>query len=145
MNEPERLRLLVIDDDEVDQLMCARVLAHAGMACEPLMFAMATDALEHLRLNNDERIDAFLVDINLPRMNGFEFLRHLRAELPRHLEGAAVALISTSINPLDQRRAEQCSCIQAFFQKPLTVAHVSRLAELAREARERSAKQENGG
>ncbi len=72
------IRLLLIDDDEVDRLACKRILTQHP-DCEFVIFEAET-GVEGLKLAHDEQIDCILLDYHLPDFNGVEFLVELAKE-----------------------------------------------------------------
>ena len=69
---------LIVDDSSVMRKIIERALRHAGLSLEEVLEASCgTEALELLR---HRRVDLILSDINMPHMDGLEFLRQLRAE-----------------------------------------------------------------
>lgn len=108
--------LLVVDDDEVDQLTVARGLIAAAL---PVNVSRARDGVEALDMLRAEPARAGLVvllDLNLPRMNGLEFLRALRADAA--LANTVVVVLTTSTDPRDRREAHALN-VAGYFAKPL--------------------------
>ena len=68
-------RVLVIDDSPAMRTMIRRVLAVAGL--EASVVLEAGDGQEALELLEREWVDVILTDINMPRMNGEEFVRRM--------------------------------------------------------------------
>ena len=84
MVEGETVTILLVEDDEIDAEAIRRAFAKNKVA-NPLVVATdGLDALDHLRGKNGKtaipRPYLVLLDLNMPRMNGFEFLAELRAD-----------------------------------------------------------------
>lgn len=114
------LRVLVVDDGYADRTM----------TCETLLLAGATvshgcDGHEGLELAVTHRYDAIVLDIEMPRVNGFEVVRRLRI---MGIETPIYALTSLRIPPEDPRR-EKCN-VSGWFQKPLNGALLVRALSL---------------
>ncbi|WP_300039219.1 response regulator [uncultured Roseobacter sp.] len=115
-------KILLVDDDRVTNMLHERLIGKSGVARS---VAVATDgvaALEHLesvRSADEEAPDLILLDINMPRMNGFEFLEAYRdlpsEEQKRHM----IVMLSTSVLQRDHARAEADPNVHAFVSKPL--------------------------
>ena len=75
------INILLVDDDEVDVMTVKRAFARANIS-NPIF--VATNGLEALEMLRKDAIPAkrriVLLDINMPKMNGIEFLRELRAD-----------------------------------------------------------------
>ncbi len=98
MNEPQIARLLHVEDDELCQMVMSRTFTKAKLA-NPIIGAHdGIDALELLRGSNGrERIArpfVILLDLNMPRMGGIEFLEELRAD--EALKQSVVFVLTTS-------------------------------------------------
>ncbi|HET9251922.1 MAG TPA: HAMP domain-containing protein [Candidatus Eisenbacteria bacterium] len=70
---PRRKRLLVVEDDPLEQISIAALLGHDDVEIES-----ATTAAEALRALRSERFDCAVVDLRLPDMSGLEMLEQLR-------------------------------------------------------------------
>ena len=115
---------LLIDDNHIDQRQYVRVLKRSGLIGEVMTFTYADNALAHLRANPDLEVDVIFLDINMPRMNGFEFLEAATSELGEGFAKVVVAMLTTSLNPGDHARARSFSVVKEFISKPLTSDHV---------------------
>lgn len=113
--------LMIIDDDEVDQMMYRRIIQRSGVANSILQFSLAADALEYLRQPDREEIDLIVLDINMPIMNGFEFLEAATKEFGVCFTKAIVVMMTTSINSEDVARARSFGVVKDFLNKPLTI------------------------
>lgn len=128
--EPLIGTVMLIDDERADQMMYRRILERSGIVRNHIAFQYADEALEYLKQEDREEIDLIFLDINMPRMNGFEFLEAATAELGPAFAKAVVVMLTTSLNPRDRDRAAQFSAVREFINKPLTIEHVETLASL---------------
>ena len=122
--------VMLIDDEEIDQKTYQRVLNRSGKANEVLIFTYATDALAYLKETPDKTIDVIFLDINMPRMNGFEFLEAATEELGEAFARMVIVMLTTSIDPSDRKRAEDNPLVRDFLDKPLTIEHVNHVAAI---------------
>lgn len=111
----------LIDDNEIDQRLYKRIIARASVDWQVQVFTFAEDALEVLKGQPDRPVDLIFLDINMPRMNGFEFLEAAIADHGRGFARVVVAMLTTSLDPADRRRAESYEVVKEFISKPLTV------------------------
>src|SRR4051794_33033835 len=72
----EALKILLIDDDEVDRMMARRALTAAGVGGE---FAEASDAKTGIRLLSEQAFDVALLDHALPDMDGLSAMKAIRS------------------------------------------------------------------
>lgn len=115
---------LLVDDNRIDQRQYERVIKRSGLIGEVMTFTFADEALAHLKANPDLEVDVIFLDINLPRMNGFEFLEAAVSEIGNGFAKVVVAMLTTSLNPDDRTRAESFDVVKEFINKPLTVEHI---------------------
>jgi signal transduction histidine kinase/CheY-like chemotaxis protein len=118
---PAPLRVLVVDDHESGATSMARLLRHLGYETR-----QATDGLEGLNTAAEFHPDAALLDIGMPRVNGYELARRIRAET----WGRDMLLIAvTGWGQPDDKRL----CAEAGFDhhltKPVDVTDVTRLLD----------------
>jgi CheY-like chemotaxis protein len=102
-------RILLIDDDDDDQFIFLAALEDVapGSHCE--ITNNALEAFQNLSAGADVP-DMLFLDLNMPLMNGFEFLLILKSD-PRFLP-VPVIIFSTSDNPEDQHRAKELGALQ---------------------------------
>lgn len=135
MNETTALRigtLVLIDDEEMDHLLYRRTVERSGLVDELITFLSAEEALEFLRSDDRPEIDAILLDINMPRMNGFEFLDAAEREIGHGFAQMVVIMLTTSLNPEDRARADACSMVKDYLSKPLCAEHLEKIARMLR-------------
>jgi CheY-like chemotaxis protein len=107
MLEPRTAHLLHVEDDDICQMMLSREFKKAKIA-NPISGACdGIDALEMLRgTNGRERLSRpflILLDLNMPRMNGIEFLKELRHD--EDLKKSIVFVLTTSDSDEDKVEA----------------------------------------
>jgi CheY-like chemotaxis protein len=121
--DPKLLHILLVDDDAVDVMNVQRAFKRNNIL-NPLY--VANDGLEALALLRGEGGAAIpgerrliLLDLNMPRMNGLEFLRELREDPDlRHL---TVVVLTTSDDERDRVEAYHLN-VAGYILKPVTFA-----------------------
>jgi len=126
-----RLRsVLLIDDDPADIYLHQRVLKKLDCAEHIDVCETAMDALRFLQAGAGRpapRPDLIFLDINLPGLNGWEFLQAWR-ELPGTLrENVVIAMLTSSQSAADAEAAAESPEVAEFLHKPLTREHVEAL------------------
>ncbi|MCW5898605.1 MAG: response regulator [Flavobacteriales bacterium] len=112
--------ILLLDDEEDCDFVTRLVLKKAGHQGRVTSFTTATAALDFLRSGHDIP-DIMFVDINMPGVNGFEFLSTCEGEklLPNGV--TSVIMFSSSNRPADLERALSFRSVTGFVEKALTV------------------------
>ena len=105
--------ILLVDDDEDDQLIFIDAVKElkSGIVC--LTAATADDAYSHLERSSPAPSLIFL-DLNMPVMNGFEFLEHLKKN--DRYKNIPVVIYTTSNSPLDRKSTIDAGAV-LFFTK----------------------------
>eukprot|EP01041_Mallomonas_annulata_P013843 gene13843-29443_t len=120
-------RVLMVDDNENDRLFTRIALERSGVDFEIRAFERAEEALQMLAATPDHGIHLILLDINMPVMDGFGFLRAFEALPTAQRDHAVVVMLSSSSDPADRARAAahkaagQGGCGQADPSGPRTV------------------------
>lgn len=113
--------ILLVDDDELDVISVQRSLKKLDEDYELYTAYNGIEALGILRgTENSAEIsqlpDVILLDLNMPKMNGIEFLKILRAD--ERLKNIKVFVMTTSGEEADRRATEQLG-ISGYLIKPL--------------------------
>jgi CheY-like chemotaxis protein len=112
------LNVLLVEDDEVDVMNVRRAFKKNHIANPLWVAGNGLDALEVLRgdqMPKERRL--ILLDLNMPRMNGIEFLRELRADPELH--GTPVVVLTTSDDERDRVEAYNLN-VAGYILKPVT-------------------------
>ena len=91
--------ILLVEDDSVDAVMVKRALESLKVANSLVNLGDSEDALSYLRNNNNKKPGIILLDLNLPKMDGLEFLKVIKAD--GELKKIPVVVLSTSDNERD--------------------------------------------
>jgi CheY-like chemotaxis protein len=112
------LNILLVDDDEVDVMTVERAFAKANITNQVFVACDGIDALRILRTDGippGRRL--VLLDLNMPRMNGIEFLREIRQDPA--LQTLTVVVLTTSNEDRDRIEAYQLN-VAGYLLKPVT-------------------------
>jgi CheY-like chemotaxis protein len=124
MAPPKLGTILLIDDCSADIYANRRVLRAASVALNIRECASADAGLEYLRSPDCPPIDLILVDLNMPCKNGFDFANEYQELRSESYDSTPVVMLSASLNPVDQLRAESHPAIDGFMEKPVDVAQL---------------------
>ena len=112
------LNILLVEDDEVDVMNVKRAFKQHNIRNPLFVAGDGVEALEKLRngeIPKDRRI--ILLDLNMPRMNGIEFLRELRND--PELSATTVVVLTTSKDDQDRIDAYNLN-VAGYLVKPVT-------------------------
>jgi two-component system chemotaxis response regulator CheY len=113
------VRALIVDDSTVMRKIVERALRQAGL--DPLVVHEAGSGVEGLEILKSKKVDLILSDINMPSMDGLEFLRQLRAQ--DLAPGVPVVMITTESSEEHVKQAI-LSGAQGYIRKPFTAEQV---------------------
>lgn len=123
--------VLLIDDDEAANFLTKMVVNRLKCANKCITQQRATKALEYLQNtgNNKPKPDLILLDINMPMMNGWEFLEEYQKLDESIREGVVIIMLTTSVNSGDYAKASVIDCVDGFINKPMTKAKLNEILE----------------
>jgi len=115
----KEIRTLIVDDSSVMRKIVERALRQAGL--DTLVVHEAGSGVEGLDLLRTKQVDVILSDINMPSMDGLEFLRQIRAQ--SLAPGVPVVMITTESSEEHVKQAIQAGA-QGYIRKPFTAEQV---------------------
>ena len=115
--------LLLIDDDSINNFVNKELIKRKYPDVSMGSFESPLFALNYLNEDSITEPDLILLDLNMPLLNGWEFME----ELQKRNKWFKVAILTSSINPQDEERSEAFDMVQGFLVKPIDL---DKLAEL---------------
>ncbi|HEV2446041.1 MAG TPA: response regulator [Candidatus Sulfopaludibacter sp.] len=113
------VRALIVDDSSVMRKIVERSLRQAGL--ELLVVHEASTGIEGLEILKGQHVDLILTDINMPSMDGLEFVRQIRAQ--NLAGGVPVVMITTESSEEHVKQAIQAGA-RGYIRKPFTAEQV---------------------
>ncbi len=110
VTEKSRIEVLIVEDNQADSYLIKEAMRAAEPSCETLAIADGESAIRHL---SQHRPDIVVLDLNIPRRDGVEVLRFIRAQ--EKLDAVVVVIFSSSPQDAIERQAPQAD---AHIQKP---------------------------
>lgn len=114
------MKIWLIDDDNVTNMLNRFFLEEHYPSLEIRSFIYASEALEELKQGRDNP-NFILLDINMPGMNGWEFLDALQQSEISSSKLPIIYMLSSSLDPEDEAKARNSALVQGFISKPLEV------------------------
>lgn len=113
-------KVLLIDDDEIVNSINKVIIQHAKFADEIVTENFAANAITYIKgLSKEDLPRAIFLDVNMPEMNGWDFVEEYE-KLDIDTSGIKIIMLTSSINPRDQKRALSMEHIKGFVSKPLS-------------------------
>lgn len=115
--------IILIDDNAATNFFHKVIIDKANCAEQCIAFQSGQEALSYLKnLENRDFIkpDLIFLDINMPGMDGWQFLEHYNNLEKNQQAKVVVVMLTTSLNPADREKAKTMNLVYGFLNKPLT-------------------------
>lgn len=117
--------ILIIDDDDVSNFIYKRVIETTKAASQITTFIRAREALEYLEetaeTSPEDFPDIIFLDINMPVMNGWQFLEKYQDKFDGNIKKRPVlCMLSSSVYQEDITKAYTYPDVKEYISKPLT-------------------------
>ncbi|MBM1107898.1 response regulator [Aurantibacter crassamenti] len=115
--------VLLVDDDEATNFIHNMVIKQMNCTENIVIKENGIEALEYLTTSLEGKFpqpDLIFLDINMPAMDGWEFLEEYKKLDKNQLAQTVIVMLTTSLNPDDKDKAGQVNGISGFMSKPLT-------------------------
>ena len=126
--------VLLIDDDEINNFISIKLIKKALLNTEIMACLNGKFAIDQLadiqRKDPNKMPDYILLDINMPIMNGWEFLEEFKRLNIDPLCKSKIYIISSSVFSNDINKAKSYPLVKDFISKPLNVEKIKELFEV---------------
>lgn len=122
----------IIDDDSIFKFTIIKTIESVNIAKKILVFNDGEEGINFINNNietPDELPDVIFLDLNMPYMDGWEFLEEfssLKKNLPKEI---VIYIVSSSVSSLDLDRAKKISEVSDYIVKPITTEKFRGLVE----------------
>ncbi|MEJ5995473.1 response regulator [Pedobacter sp. Du54] len=123
-------KVMLIDDNEIDLKINSKIISLANLFEEIIICQSGEESLDYLSkyINNPEKLPNFiLLDIQMPEMDGFEFLEHYKNLPKAFTTNCQIAMLSSTLDFGDIKRAEANAYVVKLLKKPLLPAELAAL------------------
>jgi CheY-like chemotaxis protein len=108
----------IIDDDQICHFITRHLIKTENLAREVSCFFEAEEALQLLTAQ-DKLPDMIFLDLNMPNMNGWQFLDALRPYTDLIQPKIKIFILTSSVDAVDQEKALEYPFVAGYFLKPL--------------------------
>lgn len=117
--------IIIIDDDPVSSKIAEISILRKTPHIRTLVFNNPLEALNEITAEYGQPQDAkevlLLIDINMPEMNGWEFIESLDEQIPFEGNNLKGIILSSSVDPSDIEKSKEYPRIVHYLTKPFTL------------------------
>ena|SRR5690554_1160248 len=113
------MNVIFIDDDEDLNFLHKRMCARSKVIESYYIASGARQTLDYLTMATTPP-NIIFVDINMPGMNGFEFIEEFEENFLPQFPDTLIYVLSSSVRANDRMKSSQCKSVKDFLIKPLT-------------------------
>ena|SRR5688572_23119383 len=110
-----KFETIIVDDDEMVIFLHKIAVVESGLSMKPAVAFNGSQALDYI-LKHAETSFLILLDINMPEMDGWEFLDAIQ----RHKTALFIVMVTSSVDSRDRHKAMRYSQVIDYIEKPLS-------------------------
>lgn len=108
----------LVDDEDVFHWIVKKHIEKLDVSCEFMSFYNGDEAYQYLSSSPEVVPDIMFVDLNMPVCDGWTFLKNYSDENKE--QDIDIYILSSSIDPRDQQKANEFSLVKGFISKPIS-------------------------
>ena len=121
--------ILLIDDDSSDNFIHKMIIKNMDIADHIDVALNGEEGLKYLLRDNTPVPEIIFLDINMPKMNGWEFMEEYKKLDESRRSKIVIGMLTTSFNPDDKSKSKFTTDIESFNNKPLTEEMLSQIID----------------
>lgn len=116
-------KVLCIDDDPIALMVIEICINKSSFAKEVIKKTSAESAIQFYEsiTHDDDVPDLIFLDLNMPVMNGWDFLVQFENDFPQALNKTKIIILSSSVDPDDKKKSIENKNVYKFIPKPINV------------------------
>ena len=116
----KKLKNIILIDDNIHANYFNEIKLQQNNACDKItIFMNGKEALDYLVNNKETDVDLILLDINMPVMNGWQFLSNIERVWREIEKSIPIFILSSSVNTYDKQKSAEYESVKGFINKPL--------------------------
>jgi len=126
------LKTCIVDDDLIYRYTMVKTLKSTKLPMEIMAFSDGEEAIDFMLDNLDQDSvfpDVIFLDIDMPVMDGFQFMEEYVKIKPRVGKKITIYMVSSSLDPIDIERAKNISAISDYIVKPIGLGRLKAIIE----------------
>jgi len=120
----------IIDDDTVYVNLVKKLIQLKKLCENILVFKNGKEAIEFFK-DSESLPDLILLDLNMPIMNGWEFLEEFKPINKELGKVSSLYVVSSSIDPVDSEKAKSIECVRDYISKPISMQSFEQIFSVA--------------
>lgn len=128
----KNINFCIVDDDEIYQFTMAATLKTFNSVKNIISFKDGLEAIDYMldNLSNEKELpDVIFLDINMPVMDGFQFMEEYVKIYPKVGKKITIYMVSSSVDDVDIERAKKISQISDYIVKPIRETQLKNILE----------------
>lgn len=128
-------KLLLVEDDPITQMLERIILSNAGFCQETVSLDNGVAAIEWIEQSlvqekqQLELPELIFLDLNMPMMDGWEFLKIFEEKYLIKFPDTRVIILSSTVNPMDWEKSKEHDLVIGFEKKPLSIEALDKLKQ----------------
>jgi len=117
-----KLSILLVDDDRIYQFAAKKTIEATGFANNIVIYSNGEEAINYLRHNQHNSNclpDVIFLDVNMPIMNGWEFLEEYSSLVTGLSKPVIIYVVSSSVDEYDVSKSRQYDTVKGYIVKPV--------------------------
>lgn len=118
-----RRTICIIDDDPIYQFLMNKIVHLTKIDIDVVSFSNGKEAIDNFQIslsNNKQLPNIILLDIEMPLMDGWDFMNHIELLMKEHsLTDLKIYIVSSSISHEDVEKAESNKNVLGYYSKPI--------------------------
>lgn len=118
-----RRTICIIDDDPIYQFLMNKIVLLTKIDIDIISFSNGKEAIDNFQTTiqeNKKLPNIILLDIEMPHMDGWDFMNHIELLMDKHsLSDIKIYIVSSSISHEDVEKAELNKNVQGYYSKPI--------------------------
>tara|TARA_R110002126_G_scaffold101608_1_gene233613 strand:- start:309 stop:722 length:414 start_codon:yes stop_codon:yes gene_type:complete len=126
------LKTCIVDDDSIYRFTMIKALESIKSSIDIMVFSDGEKAINFMLDNLDQESeipDVIFLDVDMPVMDGFQFMEEFIKIKPRVGKSITIYMVSSSIDPVDTERANNISAISDYIIKPIGLVRLKEIMQ----------------
>lgn len=127
-----KINLCLIEDDNIQQFVVSKMVEKYAIADDIIPFYNGEEAIAYFKkiAKSNKLPDVIFLDINMPIMDGWEFLTEFEKIKDQFNKEIPVFMLTSSLNTSDESKAQTFESVKGYITKPCKGENIKNLVDL---------------